>query len=152
MPLFPRVKTSSLPQTEKGVSRTGCEQPEILAGSMMFTVVEVSSFSILWYTWSSIYMSSYNTPSFSLVLCWSLIVSLPGLSWHQGLLLAQQCCPRSDRPLPYSWCSQSFCSHKGESKVTQPHLKKSETMPRQTHTCADTLHCQISPAPSAFYQ
>lgn len=28
---------------------------------MMFTVVGVSSFSILWYTWSSIYMSSHHT-------------------------------------------------------------------------------------------
>lgn len=28
---------------------------------MMFTVVGVPSFSVLWYTWSSIYMSTFNT-------------------------------------------------------------------------------------------
>lgn len=45
-----------------------------------------------------LYVFSSHSASFLLARCWSLIVSLPGLSWHQGLLLAQQCCPRSDRP------------------------------------------------------
>lgn len=82
-----------------------------------------------------LYVFSSHSASFSLLPCWSLIVSLPGLSWHQGLLLAQQCCPRSDTPLPYSWCSQILCPHKGEAKVTWTHLKQSETGPRQTHSC-----------------
>lgn len=82
-----------------------------------------------------LYVFLSHSASFSLAPCWSLIVSLPGLSWHQGLFLSRQCCPRSDRPLPYSWCSQSFCSHKGEAKGTWPRLKQPETVPRQTHTC-----------------
>lgn len=85
-----------------------------------------------------LYIFSSHSASFSPVPCWSLIISLPGLSWHQGLLLAQQCCPRSDTPLPYSWCSQSFCSHKGEAEVTWTQL-------RAIWNCAKTNPLVLTP-------
>lgn len=101
---------------------------------MMLAVVGVASFSILWYTWSSIYMPSYHTlpPSHNSLLKSDCFPPWPQLTPRA---VERQCCPRSDRALPDSCCSQSSCSHKGEAKVTWLHLKQSETVPRQTHTC-----------------
>lgn len=85
---------------------------------MMFTVVGGSSFSILWYTWSYIYMFSYHTlpPSHWFPAeVWTL--PPPASIDIKGCYLQGSAAPGL-RDIYHSWCSQSFHAHKGEAIVT----------------------------------
>lgn len=84
IPLVLMVYSYCLPQIRKGEATINCQQLELLAGSMMFTVVGVSFFSILCYIWSYICVFFFFITR-CLLLTASLLKSascFPRHSWH----------------------------------------------------------------------
>lgn len=130
IPLVLRVYSYCLPQIRKGEATINCQQLELLAGSMMFTVVGVSFFSILCYIWSYICVFFFlsHAASFSLLHCWSLQVASQDTAGIHKALPLQVCHTLIIQGFTASAHAQWHYSHSN----TWGLLKQAEIVPRQT--------------------
>lgn len=116
IPLVLRVYSYCLPQIRKGEATINCQQLELLAGSMMFTVVGVSFFSILCYIWSYICVVFFFYHTLPPSHCF--LAEVCKLLPKTQLAFTRHCLSRSAIPL--------------SSRASQPQLMHSDTTVTQT--------------------